>query len=391
MFGAAISGTLGGLVVLGLRHLLRIREDAALGIVLSTFFGAGVALIGVVMKMPGGNASGLEDFIYGKTAAMTIEDAWLSGSLAGGILLVVVLLSKELKILCFDSELAQSQGWPIVWLDLLLVGLVVVVTIIGLQAVGLIMVIALLVVPAASARFWSHQLSTILLASAAIGGLSCGIGTLISASLTKMPSGATIVLVACGFFMLSFLYGKERGVVWSFLRLYRLQCQQQQQHLLRSMWEILEAQQKLDSEVTSRPSASLSIQEVAYERRWSNFQLRRYALQLERLGLVALRADNQLQLTPRGLVIARRLVREHRLLELYFIDQTAVSEGTADRGADYLEHSLSPEIVWELDGTMRDSDSAPMPPNPHRLRSETVPGKLSSSNADSSSKARNSK
>ena len=368
LLGAAISGSLGGLTVLGLRHWLRIREDAALGIVLSVFFGAGVALTGVVVRLPGGNSAGLDSFIYGKAASMTLSDAWLSVGLAVCVLVVVGLFAKELKILCFDMELAKSQGWPVVVLDVLLVGLVVTVTIIGLQSVGLILVIALLIVPAASARFWSHNLTKILWISATIGGLSCGIGTLLSASFEKLPSGATIVLVACSFFLISFLYGYERGFVWQVARSRRLKRQQQQQHMLRSIYEILETDGKLIEAPSNRPPVSVAASAVAQHRAWSNLTTRRVGLQLEQVGLLTFRPDEHVQLTPRGLVIARRIVREHRLLERYFIRQTEVSEGDADRGADYLEHSLSPELMWELDDQFRDTDSGDIPDSPHPLR-----------------------
>ncbi|MCC6512309.1 MAG: metal ABC transporter permease [Pirellulaceae bacterium] len=368
LVGAAITGAIGGLTVMALRQWLRIGEDAALGTVLSVFFGAGVAITGIVVRLPGGNAAGLESFIYGKAASMTISDAWLSGALAVGVLIVIGLFAKELKILCFDMELAKSQGWPVLALDLMLVGLVVTVTIIGLQAVGLILVIALLIVPAASARFWSYRLGTILAISAAVGGISCGLGTLLSASFEKLPSGATIVLVACAFFLISFLYGSERGFVWQVARTWRLQRQQQQQHLLRSMYELLEADGKLTDSQTSRPSESLAAQTLSMHRGWSRFTVRRVSLQLERMGLLTFRPDMHVQLTPRGLLVARRLVREHRLLERYFIDEIAVSEGDADRGADYLEHSLAPELLWELDGQFGDSETGRVPASPHPLR-----------------------
>jgi manganese/zinc/iron transport system permease protein len=368
LFGAAISGSLGGLTVLALRHWVRVREDAALGIVLSVFFGAGVGLTGIVLRVPGGNAAGLESFIYGKAASMTMSDAWLSGSLAFGVLLVIVAFSKELKILCFDTELARSQGWPVLALDLLLVGLVVTVTIIGLQAVGLILVIALLIIPAAAARFWSYNLSTILVISAAIGGASCGLGTLLSASVEKLPSGATIVLVACVCFVISFLYGRARGVAWQLARTWRLSRQQGQQHLLRSMYEMLEAGGSLSDSQPGRASDSLATQAVAQHRGWSRAAVGHVAKQLQRLGLVTVRPDARLQLTPRGLLAAKRLVREHRLLELYFIDHAAVSEGGADRGADYLEHSLPPELLWELNGLPGGAPSDQVPASPHPLR-----------------------
>ncbi len=375
LLGAAFSGSLGGLTVLGLRHWLRIREDAALGIVLSVFFGAGVALTGVVERLPGGNVAGLESFIYGKAASMTLSDAWLSVGLAVCVLVIIGLFAKELKILCFDMELAKSQGWPVVALDILLVGLVVTVTIIGLQSVGLILVIALLIVPAASARFWTHRLNKILAISAALGGLSCGIGTLLSASFEKLPSGATIVLVACGFFFMSFLYGFERGFVWQLIRSSRLKREQQQQHMLRSIYEMLEADGKLSDASVNRPPASVSARSVAQHRLWSNMLTRRVALQLERIGLLTFRPDEHVQLTPRGLIIAKRIVREHRLLERFFIHRTDVSEGDADRGADFLEHSLSPELLWELEDQFRDPENSDVPTSPHPLRSPNPPDK----------------
>jgi manganese/zinc/iron transport system permease protein len=373
LVGAAISGALGGLCVLGLRHWLRVREDAALGIVLSVFFGAGVALVRIVQQFPGRDSAGLDTYIYGKAALMTISDAWLSGGLALGVLAIIVAFAKELKILCFDIELARSQGWPVLALDLLLISLVVTVTIIGLQAVGLILVIALLIVPAASARFWSHNLRTILFLSAAVGGISSGMGTLLSASFAKLPSGATIVLVACTFFTFSFLFGRQRGCIWQVSRSWRMRSQQEQQHLLRSMYEILEAEGKLEEVHAGRASQSLSTHIVAHERGWSSTVTRTIARRLERMGLLMLRLDDQLQLTPRGLVVARRLVREHRMLELYFLNQTGGSEGEADRGADLLEHALAPEIMWELDGQFHDKETEPLPASPHPLRPRPRP------------------
>lgn len=375
LIGAAISGALGGVCVLGLRHWVRVREDAALGIVLSVFFGLGVALIGIVIQLPGGNAAGLESFIYGKMASITWFDARLCAALAIGILALLVMFFKELKILCFDSELAQSQGWPVQWLDLLLVGMVVTVTIFGLRAVGLIMVIALLIVPAAAARFWSNSLRTILCVSASIGGTSCAVGTLVSVSVERLPSGALVVLVSSLLFLISFLLGRERGYVWSLIRSLRLRQQQEQQHLLRSIYELLEALGKLDMTHAVRfellrASELLTVSEVALARGWTRTNVRRIARPMERLDLVTLRPDDQLQLTPRGLLVARRIVREHRLLERFFIDHTDVSEAEADRGADLLEHSLAPELLRELGSYFSDLQEETLPASPHPLRSQ---------------------
>ena len=194
LIGAAISGAAGGFTVVGLRYVARIREDAALGIVLSVFFGAGVALMSIAQRS-GGNAAGLEGFIYGKAAAMTMSDVWLTGMTAGIVVGTILLFNKELSLLCFDSSLAQCQGWPVALLDGLLIALVVSVTIVGLQAVGLILMISLLVVPAASARFWTNNMNHLQWISAVLGGSCCVLGTLTSA----LPVGGQFVtLVVIG-------------------------------------------------------------------------------------------------------------------------------------------------------------------------------------------------
>jgi len=154
--GATVTGLIGLGVVLILRHSTRLKEDTALGAVLSVFFGGGVALLGVIQQMREGHAAGLESFIYGKTASMGFRDVQLIAVAALGCMAACLLLFKELKLLCFDGQFAGSRGFPAVRLDVVLMGLVVTVCIVGLQAVGLILVIALLIIPAAAARFWTE-------------------------------------------------------------------------------------------------------------------------------------------------------------------------------------------------------------------------------------------
>lgn len=365
LVGAAISGTLGGAVVLLLRQLAKVREDAALGIVLSVFFGAGVALISIVQQLPGGNIAGLESFIYGKVVAMTDKDVMLAVVVNVLVIGSLACFGKELKLLCFDSELARSQGWPVVALDSLLIGLLVAVTIVGLQAIGLIMVIALLVIPAASARFWTHDLPSMVIISGIIGGVSCAIGAVASALFADLPSGATIVLVACGAFLLSFGFGRQRGLLWNWLRQRDLIRQSQYQHLLRFCYERLESQ--AEPPRLQDANRTVPLAEVAAQRQWAPRVARRVALELESHGLIVLRNTNEVQLTARGIVEAEAAVRQHRLLELYMMEQTDADVGQADREADYLEHGLLPEHVAELQDKLSEQTRPAVPPSPHPL------------------------
>jgi manganese/zinc/iron transport system permease protein len=368
LIGAAVSGSLGGMAVLALRHLARIREDAALGIVLSVFFGAGVALVSLVQQVPGGNAAGLEGFIYGKTASMTSEDVWLNAMATGLVALAIVCFGKELKLLCFDAELARSQGWPVLTLDALLIFLVVAVTIVGLQAVGLILIIALLVIPAASARFWTHDLNQLLLISALIGAVSCGVGTLLSAAYANLPSGATIVLSGCALFAFSFMFGLKGGVAWQFVRRRQLRREQEFQHLLRAAFEVLEDSDQLpEPAVNLKSSQPISLEAIGQLRGWTDRYTRYLAKQMAQAGLVVLDRSERLQLTPRGFLQALSTVRDHRLLEQYMIEEIAAPVGAADRGADYFEHGLLPEHLAWLERSLTTESPRTVPPSPHQL------------------------
>lgn len=216
--GAAVTGLLGCRAVQFIRDRTRIKDDAAMGIVLSVFFGAGVVLLGFIQSMPEGGAAGLESFIYGKTASMVRSDFLVLSGAALVVLLAPVLLFKELRLLCFNEEYAAVQGWPVKGLDSLLLGLLTLIVVAGLQAVGLVLIIAFLVIPAAAARFWTERLDRMLVLSAIVGGASGWLGAALSASAPRLPSGALIVLVAAAGFVFSLFFGSERGLLAQFLR-----------------------------------------------------------------------------------------------------------------------------------------------------------------------------
>ena len=186
--GAAVFSVLGTVSVIFIQKYSRLKDDAALGIVLSVFFGLGIALLGLASRMESGTAAGLSSFIYGKTASMLFFDAVLIGATALGSAIVCVLLFKEFTVICFDFHYAAAQGWPVMRLDFLMMTLVVIVTVVGLQAVGLILVVALLIIPPSAARFWTHSLKNMLILSGLFGGLSGLLGSTFSALMANLPA-----------------------------------------------------------------------------------------------------------------------------------------------------------------------------------------------------------
>ncbi len=286
LLGATMTGLVGVCAVLLIRNLTRLKEDTALGAVLSVFFGAGISLLGLIQQMEAGHAAGLEAFIYGKTASMGAADARLIAIVAAVSLLMCLALFREFKLLCFDDQFASAAGYPVVLLDLLLMTLVVAVTIVGLQTVGLILMIALLVIPAAAARFWTQRMVPMVLVAGVLGAVSGMLGAACSAILPRLPSGAMIVLVCTGFFLISLLFGIQRGVLVRWWRRRRLNRAIAQQHLLRAIYEILENRLGLpvmaDRDDTAELAESVSLDDLLSLRSWTEGQLRREFRRAER-------------------------------------------------------------------------------------------------------------
>ncbi len=345
LIGAAVGGLIGvGLIVL-LKSQTRLKQDTALGIVLSVFFALGVAMLGMIQQMKNGHAAGLETFIYGKTASMTRADGLLiviaSVVAIGGC----VLLFKEFKLLCFDEDFAGSRGVPTRWLDMSLMGLVVLVTIVGLQAVGLILMVALLVIPAASARFWTEKMWQMAIISALLGTIGGVLGAAASALFPRLPSGAMIVLVCAALFLFSMICGRSRGVLVRVLRRRRLNRRVHRDHLLRGMYESGEGDGNGEA-VQSRPW--IAVDTLLQRRSWSRRELKRSINRAMSEGWV--RSDNgTVGLTVAGFIEAASLTRQHRLWELYLIHYADVAPARVDRDADAIEHVLEPELVEELE------------------------------------------
>jgi manganese/zinc/iron transport system permease protein len=133
------------------------------------------------------------------------------------VLVAVAVFWKEFKLLSFDYEFMAVQGWPVRVLDLLLTSLIVIAIAIGLQVVGVVLMSALLVAPAAAARQWSNRLPVVLLIAALIGGIGGVGGALLSSSL-GWSTGPAVVLVVSAFALLSLFFAPQRGILWSWIR-----------------------------------------------------------------------------------------------------------------------------------------------------------------------------
>lgn len=361
--GAALFAVIGTLSVLAIQRFSRLKDDAALGIVLSVYFGLGIALMGMATRMDAGNAAGLSSFIYGKTASMLFSDALLIAVTALVAAVICLLFFKEFSLVCFDVDYGMTQGWPVARLDFMMMALVILVTVIGLQAVGLILVVALLIIPAASARFWTFRLRTMLWLSGLFGAMSGFLGSGVSALMANLPAGAVIVLTASLFFVVSLVFGSARGLLRMGIGRIVLRRKIMDENLLRDLHEWSET---AENDGGNGPATG----QLMVRRAWSPSALRHTVSRLRRLRLIHPDTGQTIRLTGNGREAAREVVRRHRLWETYLITHADVAPGMVDLSADRIEHVLEPDLIRQLEATLAGAAEKTLPRSPHALSAE---------------------
>lgn len=373
LLGASISAALGIVVTNLIQRTRLIKEDAALGIVLGLFFGSGIVLLTIIQQMKTGSAAGLNDYIFGKTAGMTQSDVYSIAIASAIVLLVCYALFKEFTVLCFDEEYASAVGWPAKRLDLLLTTLVVGVAVIGMQSVGLLLVVALLVIPPSAARFWSNRLGPMVLLASLIGGFSASTGVLLSASVQNLAAGPTIVLAGSLAFLVSLVFGVKRGAFWQEWQRYVTRRKNGQVDLMRACFEEVEKQispteefdAELNQEVPDLTPYSISFASLKSARAWSSGRVSTLIRSALSEGLLRLDSDGNYRITQTGARFAARVVRNHRLWELYLIHFADIAPSRVDRDADLIEHVLEPGLIDQLEVLLKQSRIRKVPISPH--------------------------
>ncbi len=221
--GSALSAALGLLIVEWITRRTRLLEDAAIGAVLSVFFGFGIALLTVIQTMSSGRQAGLGTFLLGSTAGMLIGEAWTIAGAGAIAAMLVFTLRRPMTLVAFDPGFAASTGVNVRHADLAILALALIVTVIGLKIVGLILIVALLIIPPVAARFWTDRVGWLIVIAAGIGGVAGYVGAALSAVFERMPTGPIIVLVAFALFVASLLFSPLRGVLAIALRQWQFQ------------------------------------------------------------------------------------------------------------------------------------------------------------------------
>lgn len=225
--GALVTGLLAAWLVGFISRRPRTRPDAAIGAVLSVFFGAGIVLLSYIQSSPTGAQSGLGDFLFGNAAAVSPTHTVTIWILALVLIVAVLIFRRVISVVIFDRVFAESTAVRAAWVDYGLLGALGLAVVASIQAVGVVLVSAMLIIPGASAVLLSARLERCLVISALLGAVSGLLGTWLSFVFEGVGTGPAMTLVASMFFGLALFFSPRMGLLSLALRRRRLRGETQ--------------------------------------------------------------------------------------------------------------------------------------------------------------------
>lgn len=357
MLTAAFITALLGVKLISALEKMRVNTDAALCFTLSFFFGIGITLASHIQFSFSNLYRQVQIYFYGQAATMTDMHIIIYSVLVIFVIVCLFFLRKEFKVWIFDPVYAQVLGIRIRLLEsvfLLLVGLSIVI---GIRSVGVVLMSAMLIAPAAAARQCTSNFKQMFFLAGLFGLLSAGLGTYFANEVSlnmgqKMgvPTGPMIVLVASMICILALLFAKEKGLVIRFWRILKFRSMCLNENLLKTLWK------------QEKKATFAYLKEHLYVPSWHlMWALKR----LMKEGWIEKKGHTYC-LTQDGTIRAVRIVRLHRLWELYLADYVGIGPLRVHSSAEEMEHILTPELEEELTFLLQnpqiDPHQQPIPP-----------------------------
>ncbi|MFH1498026.1 MAG: metal ABC transporter permease [Verrucomicrobiota bacterium] len=359
--GATIAGLLGTATVTAITSTTRLKEDTALGLVLTSYFALGICMLTMIQRLPNGNQSGIGTFLFGQAAALGPDDIQLMGIVTAAAVVVIVAGYKELLVTSFDPGFARSAGLPVALIHHTLMFLLAAAVVVALQAVGVVLVSAMLITPAAAAYLLTDRLHRLLLLAAAFGVLSGVVGAFGSFVGQGLPTGPLMVLAASTVFAGAFLFGPRHGVVARWWRQRSERGRTRRENALKAMFHLWE-------EDNFGPEG-VALADFAQRRRCTLEEIGAIVRELARHDLVTLDRE-MVYFTPAGRLRAGEIVRNHRLWELYLTESANIAPDHVHEDAERIEHVLGEATVRALERRLNYAKTDPhgkLIPSPREL------------------------
>lgn len=358
MGGALVSGWIAMVSIEYLTKNTKLKPDTAIGLVLSVFFGVGILLLTSIQHSGAGNQAGLDQFLFGKAASMTTNDLKAYSIVAAVLLVSITFLFKEFKLLSFNPDFAQTIGLPVKKLQFVLSTITVLAIAIGIQSVGVVLMAALLITPSAAARSWTENLLTMIILAGIAGAFSGLVGSYISYTAPNMPTGPWIVMTLSLLAMLSLFFAPKRGVLAKVIQQRQNRKKIISENLLKSFYHLIEKR--------GEGAASFTKKDLISTRSFTDVEFNAALQHLKKSFFVMAKGDN-LSLSQKGLEEAKRVVRLHRLWEMYLTERMRLKSDHIHPNAETIEHIITPEIeellLQELGYPDQDPHQSPIPYN----------------------------
>jgi manganese/zinc/iron transport system permease protein len=335
--GALIAGWLSLLSIEGITRYSKIKSDTAIAIVLSVFFAVGIVLLTHIQQGNYGNQSGLDSFLFGKAAAMLPRDISLFITVDLVLIAAIWLFYPYLKLYSFDEAFARSVGLPAKRLEFLISTLTVLAIATGIQAVGVVLMAALIITPAAAARFYTKRLSSMLGLAMVFGVVSGVGGVFISYLAPSMPTGPWIVVLLSFMAIFTFIFAPHRGVYQRYMSQVRHRRKMNDENVLKLLYHLDEA----------NPGLNYSSTDLSAKRYFESRPLQETLKRLSQNGLLTT-IDSRYKLSETGHHEAMRVVRLHRLWELYLNVRMNIADDHVHNDAEAIEHIITPELEEAL-------------------------------------------
>lgn len=348
--GAFATGWLSLVIIDFITERTKLKEDTAIALILSVFFGIGILMLTNIQHTGNASQTGLEHFLFGKAAALVEQDLIVFSSVSAILILLVGLFFKELKLIAFDPAFAKAIGVPVRGVNLLLTSLTVMAVVTGIQAVGVVLMAAMLITPAAAARFWTNKVLTMTLIAAGMGAFSGLAGAYVSYIAPAMPTGPWIVLIISAIALFSFFIAPKRGILSRSLQQRNLQHTIMDENLLKELYHIREKQEVKEQGRT--------LEEISDERYFPKGKLISGLKRLRRQGYVK-KEGEYWQFTRSGYAKGKRMVKLHRLWEIYLSEYLRIAPDHVHEDAETIEHVITPELEARLEKILKFPEKDP--------------------------------
>lgn len=342
--GAFATGWLALVAIDWLEQNSKLKKDTTLGLVLSVFFALGIVLLTYIQHSGNDKQAGLDHFLFGKIAALVQSDFIIFASMALLIILIIFALYKEFKLLTFDPIFARAIGLPYRSLELVLTSLTVLTIITGIQAIGIVLMAAMLITPVVAANFWSYRLSYVLLLSSVFAALGSVGGAYFSFVFPSVPTGPMIIIIISIITFLSILLAPKKGLIANLYRTYKNQQKVKYENILKTVYRL--GEQRNDWEATFGNSDILKVR--FFETKELNSTLQK----LCRWGYLQ-NQKNDYSLTKEGFQEGKRITKLHRLWELYLSEYLNLNSDHIHDNAESMEHIITPKIEAALEKNLK--------------------------------------